>query len=76
MNPLSQAKWNEPLIERLRQPSERLLQTNEEEIIVLIQSYGKRIHDGMLFRQRVRDDVERMSGLVKALEQLGWFDNE
>ena len=66
--------WNEPLIERLRQPSEKLLQTNEAELIALIQSYANNIHSGIRLKERLRHDVERMSGLVNALEQLGWFD--
>ena len=59
---------------QLRQPSEKLLQTNEAELIALIQWYANRIHNGLMLKERVRGDVERMSGLVKALEQLGWFD--
>ena len=73
MMPYEESLLN-PVVHQLRKPSDKMLQTNEDELIALIQWYGKRIHDGLLFRQRIRDDVERMAGLVNALEQLGWFD--
>ena len=73
MIPYGESQLN-PVVYPLRKPSERLLQTNEEEMIALIQWYANRIHTGIMLRARVRNDVERMTGLVKGLEQLGWFD--
>jgi hypothetical protein len=61
-------------VEILRVPEDRLLKTDEDELVALIQWYAGRIHNGINFKSRVRRDAERLSGLVNALDQLGWFD--
>ena len=47
---------------------------DDDERMILIQSYAKRLHDGINFHYNARRYIERMSFLVSELEKMGWFD--